>query len=132
MNNLTGLDWSDYFHGLSDDETRELAVWLATERLAVGEFMEIVDRVYARSPVEWRGQSPVFVSWFGRPGASEYARRKRRFAELVSALEEAHMTGALPGDVVPDELELFPPLWTEAPSIAEVLEELECARRGSI
>jgi hypothetical protein len=42
------------------------------------------------------------------------------------------MTGALPGDVAPEELE--PPLshWVETSSITEVLKALEYARRGSI
>lgn len=131
MNNLVGLDWIGYFHSLSDDEIHELAVWLAAERLEVGEFMEVVDRVYARTSDEWRGQAPVFVDWFGRPDAREYAHRKRRFAELTAALEEARMTGAFPGDVTPEELDPPLPLWAEATSVEKVLVALECARRDS-
>lgn len=131
MNSLVGFDWIGFFHSLSDDETRNLAAWLVAERLHVGEFMEVVDRVYARTSDEWRGQPSVFVVWHGRPGAEDYARRKRRFAELIAALDEARMTGALPGDVAPDELEFSQPHRAEAPSIGEVLGALEYARHGA-
>lgn len=131
MNSLVGLDWIGYFHSLSDDEMRKLAAWLVAERLDVGEFMEVVDRVFARALDEWRGQPSVFIGWYGRRGAEEYARRKRRFAELMAALEEASMTGALPGDVAPEELEVSQPDWVEAPSMENVLNALEYARHGS-
>ncbi len=131
MNDSMGLDWVSYFHGLSDDEIRELAAWLAAECLEVGEFVEVVDRVYARTSDEWRGQPPVFVAWFGRPDAREYARRKRLFAGLTTALEEARMAGALPGDVAPNELQPIQALWAEAPSTEKLLGALECARRDS-
>src|SRR5579859_6239409 len=120
MNNLAGLDWMGYFHSLSDDEIHELAAWLAAERLEVGEFMEVVDRVYARTSDEWRGQAPVFVDWFGRPDARAYAHRKQRFAELTAALEEARMTGALSGDVAPEELEPPRKLSVETPSVEQM------------
>lgn len=131
MNSLVGFDWIGYFHSLSDDEMRHLANWLVAERLHLGEFMEVVDRVYARASDEWRGQPSVFVVWHGRAGAEDYARRKRRFAELIAALDEARMTGALPGDVAPDELGLSPPCRAEAPSIREVLGALQFARHSS-
>lgn len=131
MNSLIGLDWIGYFHSLSNDEMRALADWLVAERLDVGEFMEVVDRVFARTLYEWREQPSVFIVCYGRPGAEEYARRKRRFAELMGALDEACMTGALPGDVAPEELEATQPDWAEAPSLESVLGALEYARRGS-
>ena len=130
MNSLLGLDWISYFHSLSDDETRTLAAWLATERIDLGEFMEVVDRVFARTLDEWRGQPSVFIDCYGRPGAEDYARRKRRFAGLMAALEEADMTGALPGEVAPEELEVAQPDWANASSLERVLGALECARRG--
>jgi hypothetical protein len=129
MNNSVGLDWVGYFRSLSDEEMRALAVWLAAERLEVGEFMEVVDRVYARTSNEWRGQASVFVDWFGRPDASEYARRKWRFAELMAALEEARMSGALAGDVALEELKPRQPFWGEASSAEKALGALEWARR---
>ncbi len=131
MNSLAGLDWMGYFHSLSEDEIRKLAVWLVAEHLHVGEFMEVVDRAYAQSSREWRGEPSDFVAWHGRPCAEDYARRKRRFAEFVVALNEASMTGAFPGDVAPEELELSQPYRMETSSIAEVLGALEYARRSS-
>lgn len=131
MKSVVGLDWIGYFLSLSDDEIRKLAAWLVAERLDVGEFMEVADRIYAQTPDEWRDQPSVFVAWFGRPSAAKYARRKQRFAELMAALEEAYMTGALPGDVAPEELKLSQPHWADAPSVERVLGELEYARRGS-
>lgn len=121
MNDLVGLDWVGYLHSLSDAQMRELAVWLASELLRVGEFMEIVDRAYAQSPEQWRGRAPAFVAQAGRPVARGYARRKRRFAELMAALEEANMRGALPGDVAPHELHLPQVPWTEPQTVEELL-----------
>ena len=129
MNSSIGLDWLGYFHGLSDDEILDLSAWLVAERLEVGEFMEVVDRAYARSPDEWRAQAPVFMAWFGCPAAMRYARRKRCFSELIDAQEEARMSGALPGDVALDELKPLQPLWTSSPSPEHVLGALRCARR---
>lgn len=131
MNSLVGFDWMSYFQSLSDDEMRNLATWLVAECLHVGEFMEVVDRVYSRTADEWREQPSVFVVWHGLPGAEDYAHRKQRFAELIAALEEACMTGALPGDVAPDELELSQPRPLAALSIGEVLGALEYARNGA-
>ncbi len=131
MNSAEGLDWVGYFQSLSDGETLELAAWLAAERLDLGEFMEVVDRMYAGIPDEWRCQSPVFMAWFGCPGAMRYARRKRRFSELMAAQEEARMSGALPGDAAPDELRPLQPRWTKTLSPEKVLGALECARRDA-
>lgn len=131
MRNSVGFDWVGYFHSQSDDEIHELAAWLAAERLNVGEFMEVVDRVYARTSDEWRGQASVFVAWFGRQDAQEYARRKRHFAERMAALEEAGMTGALSGDVAPEELKPLQPRWADAPSAETTLRALEGARRDA-
>ncbi len=113
MDDVEGLDWVGYFRGLSADEVRELAAWLAAEFLEVGEFMEIVDRGYAQASEEWRGRSRAFAAQCGRPVAKGYARRKRRFAELMAALEEARMSGALPGDVAPQELQPIRLPWAE-------------------
>jgi hypothetical protein len=131
MNSSVSLDWVGYFHSLSDDEILELAAWLTAERLRVGEFMEVVDRAYARTLAEWRGQPPVFIAWFGRAEATRYARRKRRFSGLIAALEDARMTGALPGDVALDELTPLQPLWTTAPSAENMLCALRCAQRDT-
>lgn len=136
MNSLAGFDWIGYFRSLSDDEMSALAAWLVAERLAVGEFMEVVDRVYARmlaDPIasEWRGQPSLFVGWYGRPGAEEYARRKRQFADLMATFDAACMMGALPGDVAPEELEATQADWTKAPSLVSVLGALEYARHDS-
>ncbi|HEU0028131.1 MAG TPA: hypothetical protein VFQ25_13540 [Ktedonobacterales bacterium] len=131
MNGSAGLDWVGFFHSLSDDEVLDLAAWLTAEGLEVGEFMEVVDRAYARTLEEWRGQSPVFMAWFGRPAAMRYARRKRRFSELMTAQEEARMSGALPGDVALDELKPLQPPWTTSPSAEKVLGALMCAQRDA-
>lgn len=131
MNSLIGFDWISYFQSLSDVEMRNLATWLVAECLHVGEFMEVVDRVYARTADKWREQPAVFVVWHGLPGAEDYAHRKQRFAKLIAALDEASMSGALPGDVAPNELELSQPHPAAAPSIGEVLGALEYARNGA-
>lgn len=108
MDSLLGIDWVDYFHHLSDDDLSELATWLAAESLMVSEFMEFVDRVYTHESVEWHGRTLAFVACCGRPAAQEYARRKRRLAELMIALEAAEMSGALRGDVVLEALRPLP------------------------
>lgn len=136
MNSLVGLDWVGYFRSLSDDEVSALAAWLVAERLDVGEFMEVVDRVHARTlddrtVDEWRGQPSLFIGWYGRPGAEGYARRKRRFAELMAIRETVGMAGALPGEVAPEELEATQPDWAKTPSLERVLGALEYARRGA-
>jgi hypothetical protein len=129
MGDLLGIDWVDYFHRLSDDELRELAAWLADEYLTVGEFTDLVDRIYRRAADEWRGRSLTLVASYGHYVIEEYARRKRRFAELLAALDDARMSGALPGDVAPEELQ---PLRQTAPRTAEdLLHVLERARSGS-
>jgi hypothetical protein len=111
MDELVGLNWVRHLRCLSDDEIRELAAWLVAELLQVGEFMEIVDRAYARAPGEWRRLAPPFVARIGRPVAAAYARRKLRFGELVAALEDARASGALPGEVDPRELQSVPSPW---------------------
>jgi hypothetical protein len=130
MDDLEGIDWVGYFHGLSADEMRELAVWLAAELLEVGEFMAIADRGYAQASEEWRGRSRAFAAQHGRPVAKGYARRKRRFAELMAALEEARMSGALPGEAAPQELQPIRPPWAEPRPVEELLGMLEHARSG--
>jgi hypothetical protein len=100
-----GLNWSRYLRGRRDDETHALAAWLATEGLGVPEFMEVVDRAYATAPRHGRGPTEDFVVRFGRPAAEIYARRKWRFAGLVAAYELALMSGALRGEVAPEELD---------------------------
>ncbi len=101
------VDWRLYLRDLQEDEALSLATWLAAEGLHVGEFMEIVDRAYAAAPNPERGRSSHFVAQFGRPVARAYARRKRRCAGRTAALEEALVSGALPGDVGrPQELQM--------------------------
>jgi hypothetical protein len=129
MSDVLGIDWVDYFRRLSDDELHELATWLAAESLTVGEFTDLVDRLYRQVADEWQGRSQAFVVRCGRPLVEAYARRKRRFAGLLAALEEARMSGALPGDVAFQELQ---PLPQAAPRTAEeLLQALERARSGS-
>ena len=131
MNSPVGLDWLGYFHSLSDDEMRKLASWLVAKHLHVGEFMEVVDRVYTQAADEWGGQPALFIVWHGRSAAEGYARRKQRFTELIAALDEARMTGALPGDVAPEELEFTQSRQAETPSIGEVLGAIEYARHSA-
>jgi len=129
MADLRGVDWPIYFRGLQEDEARALAVWLAAEGLAVGEFMEIVDRAYAAAPdqVPWR--SHQFPSRFGRPVAKAYALRKRQCAGLTAALEEVLISGAFPGDVALQELDLSASPWTTQRPAEDLLRALECAIR---
>jgi hypothetical protein len=130
MDTSMGIDWSDYFHCLSDAQMRELAAWLAAEFLKVSEFTDIVDRVYAQTPNEWRGRSPTFVTSFGRPVVERYAERKRGFAELM-ALENAYMSGAFPGEVASGELQPLRLPEAEHRSVDDVLSVLKRIRSAS-
>jgi hypothetical protein len=118
MHELLEIDWATYFHHLSDLDLRELAAWLAEEGLEVSEFTDLIDRAYAQTANEWRGRPLAFVASRGRPVVARYADRKRHFAGLLAALEDARMCGALPGEVELQELTpLFPP--APAPRTAE-------------
>jgi hypothetical protein len=123
-----GVDWGSYFHSLSDAELRGLAAWLAAECLEVWEFKDVVDRVYAQVAATWRGRSAAFVASHGRPILLGYARRRRRFAELMAALEDARQRGALPGDVALEELQPLPAPTSKRRSVEELLDALERAR----
>lgn len=131
MDDMVGLDWAGYFRSLSDDAIRELAAWLAAESLEIWELMDIVDREYARAPENWRGRTPAFVAYWGRPAVEGYARRKRHFVEFTAALEEARLRGALPGDVAPEELQPLRPSSTGRRSVEDVVSALQRARSGS-
>ena len=122
MDDVPCIDWVGYLHELSDDDLHELAAWLAAEGLKVSEFTDILDRVYAHTSDRWRGRALAFVTDYGRPVAEAYARRKRRFTQLMAALEDAQMSGALPGTVAPQELQPRPPQQPQPP--ARTAEEL--------
>jgi hypothetical protein len=130
MENWTGIDWCDYFGHLTDDQMRELATWLAADFLKVSEFTDIVDRVYAQAPDEWHGRLAAFMTGYGLPLVHWYACRKRRFAELMAALEDAYMSGAFPGDVAPQELQPLPLSMTAPRSVEDLLGVLEHVRSG--
>lgn len=106
MADVRGIDWSSYFRSLNDEDADALALWLATEGLRLGEFTEIVDRVHAAVPAASCGRLRSFLATLGLPTASLYALRKRRFAALMTVLDEALMSGVFPGDVNPEELRL--------------------------
>lgn len=127
MDHMLGLDWAAFAHSLSEDELRELAAWLAAEFLEIGEFVEVVDREYAHASDAWHTQSTTFVNWRGRPVAQLYARRKRRYAELVAGVEDARMTGALPGEFAPEDLRAPGLCWTESRTVEELVGVLEHA-----
>jgi hypothetical protein len=134
MGDLPRIDWCEHFRRLSDDDLQELATWLAAEFLKVSEFTDVVDRAYAQASDEWNGRALAFVARCGRPVVEEYARRKRRYAELMAALEDACMCGALPGEVSPQELQplrLLRPLRAGPRTVNELLGMLERARGGS-
>jgi hypothetical protein len=82
--------------------------------LQLGEFMEVVDRVYATVPRRWRRRMEVFVSVVGRPTARSYAPRKRHFGRLMAMLEAVMLSGALTGDVAPQQLDLPVAIHTDA------------------
>jgi hypothetical protein len=131
MHGLLDIDWAAYFHCLSDNDLHELAAWLAAEGLEVSEFTDLIDRAYAQTSNEWRGRPLAFVATCGRPVVARYANRKRHFAGLLAALEDARMCGALPGEV---ELRELAPLYPPAPaprSAERMLSVLERARGSS-
>jgi hypothetical protein len=130
MGDLAGVDWPGYLCSLQDDDVRALAIWLAAEGLDVGELMDVVDGAYAQAPAHWRGQSQRYVAQVGRLAATAYALRKRRFAALMATLEEALISGALPGDVAPQELLLPTRPWTKRRQPGELIAALEHIRRG--
>ncbi|MGO8948486.1 MAG: hypothetical protein ACLQUY_12660 [Ktedonobacterales bacterium] len=131
MDTSVGIDWCDYLHCLSDDQMRELATWLAAESLKVSEFTDIVDRVYAQASENWRGRSPAFVASYGRPIMQRYARRRRGFAEALAAVEDAKMSGALPGDFASQELQPLRLPQSEPRSVEDVLSALQRVRANS-
>ena len=126
MDNWTGIDWRTYFRRLSKDQMRELARWLAAEFLRVSEFTDILDRFYTQVADEWHGRSSAFIASYGWSLVERYACRKRGFAELMAAREEADMSGALPGDVA--SAELRPLSRVEPHSEDDVLRMLERVR----
>ena len=131
MTQLRGFDWAGYFRGLPEEEAYALATCLAGECLGVREFMEIVDRAYAAAPQPERDHPEGFLVRRGRAAAEAYARRKRRFAGLVAAYELALMSGALRGEVAPEELD--PCAWPRtgrrrAEELLGALERAMCAR----
>ena len=131
MDDVRNINWVVYFQQLSDDELRELATWLAVEFVKVSEFTDIVDREYAQTSDEWHGRSGAFVGCRGRPAVEEYARRKRRFPELLAALEDAYMRGALLGEVAPEELQPLCQARVAPRTTEELLGVLERVRSGS-
>jgi hypothetical protein len=92
--------------------------------------MEIVDRAYAAAWDDWHGRLQPFMAQVGRPAAEGYARRKRQGTRLLAMLEQALMSGALPGEVAPQELELPVLPRLEQRQAEEVLGALERLRRG--
>ena len=130
MADLVGIDWPRYVRTLPDDDVRALATWLGAQGLQVGEFMEVVDRVYATAPWRWRGRTDVFVCMVGRPTAMSYAQRKRHFGRLMAMLEAAMVSGALPGDVAPQELDLPVAIQIEPRPVDELLAALERVSHG--
>jgi|GEM_PF-1808653 len=134
MDNVVGIDWVDYFHCLSQDAIHELAAWLVAQQLEVWEFTDIVDRAYTQIPEGADRPSAEFVARIGRPAAEAYAGRKRVFARLMArlvALEDARMSGALPGEVALGEIEPRPMPSTRVRSADELFGVLERARGSS-
>lgn len=105
MDAVEPFDWRGYVGSLRADELIDLATWLAAIDLRIGELIEIVDRAYAVAADRWRGRPRHFMTCVGRPAAEAYVRRKRSFAGLMAALEDALVSGALPGEVAPAELQ---------------------------
>ncbi len=130
MAESTDFDWSGYLRRLRDEDAFALAAWLAAEGLSAGEFVEVVDAAHIAAPLPWRGAPEHFVSLVGRPVAKTYATRKRRFARLHLLLEQALMSGAFPGEVAPDELELPLASPNQRQRVDEVLGALARAIRG--
>jgi hypothetical protein len=132
MAELAGFDWPGYVGSLQDAEARALACWLAKEGLRMGEFVEIIDRAYAAAPASWQGRWQHFMLRVGRPAAEGYACRKHGFIRLMALLEQALMSGALPGEVAPQELDLAVLPRPEQPQVQveELLGALARLRRG--
>jgi hypothetical protein len=120
-----GIDWPCYFGALPEDDARAFARWLSAKGLQVGEFMEVVDRAYSTWPTRWRGRPEAFIGLVGKHAATSYAFRKRRFAKLVAILDEAMASGALPGEIAPEELDLPVKRHTERRSVEELLAAVE-------
>ena len=125
MADQPGLDWPGYIRSLREGDARALASWLGAQGLQVGEFMEVVDSAYAAWPRPWSGQPDAFIDLVGTQAAARYAFRKRHFARLVAMLEEAMASGALPGEVAPQELDLPVKIQTEPRPVAELLAALD-------
>jgi hypothetical protein len=125
MADQASLDWPGYFRGLHAHEARALATWLGAQGLQLGEFMELVDRAYARRHERWRGRQDAFIHLVGTPVARRYALRKRHFARLVALLEAAMLSGAMSGEVAPHELDLPVADLTEVRPTEELLAALE-------
>jgi hypothetical protein len=125
MADQVSLDWPGYIRGLPAHEARALAAWLGAQGLQLGEFMELVDRAYARRHEHWRGRPDAFIRLVGTPVARRYALRKRRFARLVALLEAAMLSGAMPGEVAPYELDLPVAYLTSVRPMEELLAALE-------
>jgi hypothetical protein len=83
--------------------------------------MEIVDRAYVVGRLQWRGRPDAFIRLVGRHAAARYAFRKRHYARLVALLDEAMASGALPGEVAPQELDLPVKILIERRSVDELL-----------
>jgi hypothetical protein len=130
MANTASLNWPRYFRTLSADEIFVLAVWLDRNGLKVGEFMEVVDRAHAVAPERWSGQPRRSLAELVRASAGTYADRKRRFAALMTAFEDALSSGAFPGDVAPQELRPSPPGEAGHRQTAALVGALERAARG--
>ena len=125
MADQVGLDWPRYFRTMPDGNAREFASWLHAQGLQVGEFIEVVDHAYARWAQQWWRTPDAFIDLVGRRTATSYAVRKRYFARLVALLEEAMATGALPGEVAPQELDLPVKIQNQPRSVDELLAALE-------
>jgi hypothetical protein len=125
MAHMVGLDWPGYIRTLPEDEVRALANWLGAQGLQLGEFMEVVDRMYASAPRRWHGRTVAFVSVVGKPAAGSYGLRKRHFSRLMGMLEAAMASGALPGEVAPQELDLPVMIQHEPRPVEELLAMLE-------
>ncbi len=130
MSELPAFDWLRYFHGLTGDQAHDLAAWLAAHDLDMGEFMEIVDRSYALAPDYWHGEPHHFIARVGARTAAAYGQRKRRFAALMTALEDALVSGAFLGEVARDELLPAAPSPVGRRGELELLSMLERMRRG--
>ncbi|HEY3110114.1 MAG TPA: hypothetical protein VGL23_15225 [Chloroflexota bacterium] len=130
MVTLRGFDWAGYLGRLCPQETRLLAGWLAAQGLGVGEFIEIVDRAFGAAPDPDREPPARFLVLVGRPAAERYARRKHRFAALMAMLEQALASGALPGEVAAQELQLPAPSYLAPRQAEELLGALARARLG--